>query len=210
MKVLLFWSSGKDSAWTLYQLQKERYPVAALLTTTRPDRIVPFHNVPVSWVRRQAVAASLPLWEVPLPFPTPNAYYEKVILEVLKQAKQQGFTAVAFGDLYLADIRKYREELVRQAGLEPLFPIWIEDSKRSYETAKKMLAAGIKAIVTEVDRNLIPFHPLPQPYDEKWIENLPTEIDPCGERGEFHTFCYGGPMFREELSIPLELSPHEA
>lgn len=202
MKVLLFWSSGKDSTWALYRLRTEGYPVAALLTTTTPDRRIPFHDVSIEWARRQAVAAGLPLWEVPMPFPLPNADYERHILGVLEQARQQGFTAAAFGDLYLEDIRTYREKLVQAVGLEALFPAWIGSPEKSPRLAREMLAAGIRARVVWTDPQKLPAEAPPLEYTLEWIERLPPDVDPCGERGEFHTFCYAAPCFSERVALP--------
>ncbi|MCX7606400.1 MAG: ATP-binding protein [Bacteroidia bacterium] len=204
MKVLLFWSSGKDSAWTLYKLRRKGYPVAALLTTTTPDHRVPFHEVEVGWVRAQAVAASLPLWEVPLPPFCSNAVYEQIVGGVLIQARQQGFTHVAFGDLYLEDIRRYREQLVEKYGLVPLFPIWTGSPLSSGRLARTMLRFGLRAVVTWADPQYFPAFSPGQPFDQAWLQRLPDGVDPCGERGEFHTFCYAGPMFYQSLKLPLK------
>lgn len=201
MKVLLFWSSGKDSAWALHRLRETGYSVAALLTTTTPMRRVPFHDVPVEWVRRQAVAAGLPLWEVPMPFPLSNPDYERYILSVLGQARQQGFSAVAFGDLYLEDIRAYREKLAQAAGMEALFPAWIGSPDKSLELAQEMLDSGIRAKVVWIDPQKLPGATPPIEYTLPWIESLPEGIDPCGERGEFHTFCYQAPCFSEPIAL---------
>lgn len=205
MKVLLFWSSGKDSAWALYRLKKARMPVGALLTVITPGQRVPYHEVPVSYVRRQALAANLPLWVVPLPFPCPNVLYETVVGTALLQAHQQGFTHAAFGDLYLEDLRAYREKLVQAAGLEPLFPIWTGNERASARLARTLLRRGVRAIVTAVDPERLPGLQVPVAYDYVWLRSLPRSIDPCGERGEFHTFCYDGPMFQRPVGLPEEV-----
>lgn len=205
MKVLLFWSSGKDSAWALYRLRRARMPVGALFTVTTPGQRVPYHDVPVSWVRRQAIAANLPLWVVPLPFPSSNALYEAVVGTALLQARQQGFTHVAFGDLYLEDLRAYREKLVRAAGLEPLFPLWLGDRRASARLARTLLRRGLRAVVTAVDSERLPGIKVPAAYDYVWLRSLPKEVDPCGEQGEFHTFCYAGPMFQQPVTLPEEM-----
>lgn len=202
MKVLLFWSGGKDSAWAFYQLRKAGLPVAALVTTATSDHIVPFHGVHVDWVRKQARALDLPLWEVPLPYPCPNDLYESIVGTLLTQARQQGFTHVAFGDLYLEDIRAYREKLVQGAGLQPLFPAWIGKARRSLGLARLMLSRGFRAIVTYTDPLQLP---TPSPgtlYTWEWIKALPPTVDPCGERGEFHTFCFAGPIFEKPICLP--------
>lgn len=201
-KVLLFWSSGKDSAWALYRLRRKGYRMGALLTTTSTDHWVPFHHVPIDWVRAQAVATSLPLWEVPLPYPCSNALYETVIREILTQARQQGFTHVAFGDLYLSDIRAYRERLVQAVGLVPLFPLWTGTSRASLRVARQMLRRGLRAIVTWADPAYFPHFKSGTAFDPWWLRRLPNGVDPCGEKGEFHTFCYAGPMFRQPITLP--------
>ncbi|MEN2992038.1 MAG: ATP-binding protein [Bacteroidia bacterium] len=198
-KVVLFWSTGKDSAWALYRLRKAGWPVELLLTTHRTDGTIPFHNVPVKLAQRQAEAAGLSLHLVSLPFPCPNALYEAVILETLQGLSQEGFGYVAFGDLYLVDIRAYRTALVRRSGLVPLFPAWIGRPVRSKILAHRLLRRGFHAIVCWAEPQFFPDFLPGRPYNRSWLRQLPPKVDPCGERGEFHTFCYQAPVFRHAV-----------
>jgi uncharacterized protein (TIGR00290 family) len=206
-KVLLFWSSGKDSAMAYQRLVAEGFSVAALITTTRPEGYVPFHEVPFSAVVDQARAIGLPLWRLPLPHPCPNTLYESLMSELFRQARQQGFTHVAFGDLFLTDIRAYRAQLVEKCGLKPLFPIWVETSEASPAYVRSVLQSGIRAIITAVDTSRLPADLVGEPYDEAFLERLPPDVDPAGEYGEFHTFVQGAPFFRFSVSLPPPL-PH--
>lgn len=201
MKAILFWSSGKDSAACYLRLRELGYAIHALVTTTRPDGIIPFHEVPITQVRAQALALSTPLWHLPMPFPTPNALYENLVLELLKQAKQQGVTHVVFGDIHLADIRVYRTALVEKAGLIPLFPLWLEDPAQTHALAQSILGKGIKAVITNVDPQILGKKWIGCPYDETFIASLPPDVDPCGEQGEFHTFVYDMPYFSGPISL---------
>ena len=200
-KVLLFWSSGKDSAMAYQRLVAEGFSVAALITTTRPEGRVPFHEVPFRAVVDQARAIGLPLWRLPLPHPCPNTLYESLVGEVLRQARQQGFTHVAFGDLFLTDIRAYRIQLVEKCGLEALFPVWLDAPEASAAYARSVLQTGTRAIVTAVDTSRLPADLVGEPYDEAFLERLPADVDPAGEYGEFHTFVQVAPFFR--FSVPL-------
>jgi uncharacterized protein (TIGR00290 family) len=203
-KVLLAWSSGKDSAWAL-QLLREHGPgeVVGLMTTVNQtnDR-VSMHAVRKQLLEAQARATGLPLLEVPLPEPCSNADYEAAMREALAQARRKGVTAVAFGDLFLQDVRSYREERLRPTGLEALFPLW---QSPTGELARAMLAAGLKARITCVDPKQLDPAFVGRELDAQLLDELPASVDPCGERGEFHTFCYDGPMFREP--IPVAVGP---
>lgn len=201
MKVLLFWSAGKDSAWALYKLRREGYSVAALLTITTPSREVPGHQVPISLVRRQAVAAGLPLWEVPIPPFLSAELRDRLVIGALTQAKHQGFTAVAFGDIHLRSCRAYKEALARQVGLEPLFPLWVEERYHSFALVQEMTTSGLKAVVVAAETNKIPSFRRGMNFSLEWVKSLPPSVDPYGEYGEYHTFCYAGPMFSEEIPL---------
>ncbi|MCS7297069.1 MAG: ATP-binding protein [Bacteroidia bacterium] len=205
--VLLFWSSGKDSAWALSRLRQAGYSVGALLTTCSEEGRVPFHEIPIEWVELQAKAIGIPLWVVPLPFPTSNSCYEEVILRQLQHARQKGFRFVAYGDLYLDDIRAYRERLTEKAGLSPLFPVWTGSPEASHSVASAILQAGIRAYLTWADPHLFPTFRFGTPYTERWIKSLPASVDPCGERGEFHTFCSYSPDFQYEVGPQIGFSP---
>ncbi len=207
-KALLFWSSGKDSAMAYQKLREAGFTVAALVTTTQPDGIIPFHEVPLEAVVNQARAIGLPLWRLPLPHPCPNTLYESLLGELLRQARQQGFTHAAFGDLFLNDIRSYRIQLVEKCGLTPLFPVWIETPETSLPYAHSVIQSGIRAVVTSVDETRLPAHLKGHPYDEAFLSSLPAGIDPAGEYGEFHTFVWDAPFF--SFSVPLSSLPFSA
>jgi uncharacterized protein (TIGR00290 family) len=201
VKVLLSWSSGKDSAWTLHALRDRGIHVAALLTTFNAavDRVA-MHAVRRSLVEAQARSADLPLWNVPIPSPCPNDVYEARMREALSRALAEGFTHVAFGDLFLEDVRRYREERLKDTGLEPMFPLWQIPTDI---LAREMLAAGLGAVLTCVDPKQLDRRFAGRTYDGRLLSELPASVDPCGERGEFHTFCFGGPMFKEPIPITI-------
>jgi uncharacterized protein (TIGR00290 family) len=198
-KVLVAWSSGKDSAWTLHRLlETTDVEVAGLLTTFNQtsDRVA-MHAVRRSLVDAQAEAAGLPLRAVPLPWPCSNADYERIMGQVWQAAEAEGIQAIAFGDLFLADIRAYRERQLSGTGLEPLFPLWHIPTPR---LAREMIAGGLRARLTCVDP-VLPREFAGREFDLELIEDLPSGVDPCGENGEFHTFAYDGPMFRAPIAI---------
>jgi uncharacterized protein (TIGR00290 family) len=200
MKVLLSWSSGKDSAWALHVLRHTPgIEVAALLTTfnSAVDRVA-MHAVRRTLVDAQAEAAGLPLWSVPIPSPCPNEIYEERMREATTRARLEGFTHVAFGDLFLEDVRRYREERLSGTGLDPLFPLW---NIPTPALAREMLAAGLGAALTCVDPKQLDRRFAGRDYDAALLSELPDSVDPCGERGEFHTFCYAGPMFRHPIPV---------
>jgi uncharacterized protein (TIGR00290 family) len=200
MKVLVSWSSGKDSAWTLHVL-RAAHPeaVGALLTTVNAQfGRVSMHGVRRALLRTQAVAAGLPLIEVPLPSPCPNEIYEVRMREALDRARREGFTHVAFGDLFLADVRRYREARLAGTGLDPLFPLW---ARPTAALAREMLAGGLKARVVTVDPAHLDASLVGREFDAAFLDGLPPRVDPCGENGEFHTFAYAGPMFAVPVAI---------
>jgi uncharacterized protein (TIGR00290 family) len=199
-RVLLSWSSGKDSAWALYLLrQQPDVQIGALLTTLNEAAgRVAMHAVRAELVRTQAEAAQLPLWEIPLPWPCSNAEYEARMSAAVTRARSEAFTHVAFGDLFLADVRRYREERLAGSGLDPLFPVW------GYPTdslARDMLREGLRAIVTCTDPRCLSREFAGRDYDTTFLGDLPPGVDPCGERGEFHTFAWDGPMFRTPVAV---------
>jgi uncharacterized protein (TIGR00290 family) len=204
MNVLLSWSSGKDSAWALHVLrQTPSVKVCGLLTTFNEafDRVA-MHAVRRSLVEAQAAAADLPLWPVFIPSPCPNEIYENAMGRAMQEARAAGITHVAFGDLFLEDVRRYREERLAQTGLTPLFPVWNMPTR---ELAREMIAGGIEAILTSIDPRKIDPRFAGRRFDISLLDELPASADPCGERGEFHTFCCRGPMFR----TPIEVEPGE-
>jgi len=200
-RVLLSWSSGKDSAWTLYQLQQDpTVEVVGLLTTFNAafNRSA-IHGVRQQLVRLQAEAAGLPLIEVPLPWPCSNEQYEAVMGSALADAQRQlQMDAIAFGDLFLEDIRRYREEKMQGTGLQLLFPLW---QIPTLQLAAEMIDGGLKAVITCLDPNKLPETLAGHAFDYSLLESLPASVDPCGERGEFHTFAWDGPMFRTPVTI---------
>jgi uncharacterized protein (TIGR00290 family) len=199
-RVLLSWSSGKDSAWALHILrQRPEYELAGLLTTFNQafDRVA-MHGVRRVLVEQQAAAAGLPLWPVPLPWPCSNEQYEAIMSQVCRDAIALGIQCVAFGDLYLEDVRAYRERQLSGTGLEPLFPVW---QLPTPALAREMIASGLKATLTCVDTNKIDASFAGRRFDEALLRDLPPAADPCGENGEFHSFAHAGPMFSHEISV---------
>jgi len=199
-KVLLSWSSGKDSAWTLHVLrQSPDVEVVGLLTTINSHfQRVAMHGTRYELLKMQAAAARLPLWEIPLPWPCSNEVYEQAMAAACTSAVQEGISAIAFGDLFLEDVRRYREDRLRGTGLDPLFPLW---NRNTRELVLEMIDGGLRARIVCVDPAKMPADFAGRDLDHKLIQRLPESVDPCGENGEFHTFAYGGPMFREPIPI---------
>ena len=200
MKILLSWSSGKDSAWALHLLnQTQPGAVAALLTTFNDavDRVA-MHAVRRDVVLAQATAAALPLRIVNIPSPCPNEVYEQRMRDAVAMAITDGFTHVAFGDLFLEDVRRYREERLAGTGLTPLFPCWGIPTR---DLAEQMIASGLRARLTCVDTRVLDAAFVGREFDRRLLADLPAGIDPCGEQGEFHSCVYAGPMFTAPLSI---------
>jgi len=199
MKVLLAWSSGKDSAWTLHVLRQQGVHVGAILTTINQsaDRVA-MHGVRRALLEVQAEAAGVPLWQIPLPWPCTNDDYESRMAEACRRAVAEGFDSVAFGDLFLRDVREYRERQLAGTGLTPIFPVWELPTDR---LARDMIAAGVRARITCVDKQAIDAAFAGREFDDRLLADLPPHADPCGEKGEFHTFAYAGPMFRAPLAI---------
>jgi uncharacterized protein (TIGR00290 family) len=203
-RVLLSWSSGKDSAWTLHVLrQHPDIEVVGLLTTVNTEfQRVAMHSTRLSVLEAQAKAAQLPLWIVPLPWPCSNEIYEARMAEACKRAVDEHVDAIAFGDLFLQDIRAYRETKLKATGLEPLFPLWEIPTDT---LAREMIAGGLRAKLTCVDPKQLPASFAGRDFDAGLLRDFPPEVDPCGERGEFHTCVYAGPMF----AAPLDLEAGE-
>jgi len=199
-KLLLSWSSGKDSAWTLHLLrQRDEHEIIGLLTTVNSafDRVA-MHSTRRRLLELQAEAAGLPLIAVPLPWPCPNAEYERIMRGVCEQAVGQGVQAIAFGDLFLEDIRAYRERQLEGTGLEPVFPLW---QLPTGQLAREMIAGGLRATLVCVDPQKLAPEFAGRAFDEQLLADLPAGVDPCGENGEFHTCVHAGPMFRHEISV---------
>jgi uncharacterized protein (TIGR00290 family) len=202
MKTIVSWSSGKDSAWMVHVLRGRGVEIAALLTTINADaQRVAMHAVRVELLEAQARALGLPLWQVPIPSPCPNDVYERAMAATVTRAVAEGFTHMAFADLFLEDIRRYREARLAGTGLTPLFPLF-DDPSRTPALAREMIAAGLRARITCVDPRQLDRSFAGREFDARLLADLPPAVDPCGERGEFHSFAYDGPMF--DRPIPIE------
>lgn len=199
MKILLSWSTGKDSAWTLHVLRQQGANVAALLTSVNETAgRVSMHGVREEVLRAQADAAGLPLITIPLPWPCSNAIYEQRLRAAVERAVSDGFTHVAFGDLFLEDVRKYREDRLAETGLAPMFPLW---GRPTPALAREMIAGGLRARVTCLDPRVLPRDLIGAEFDETLLARLPANADPCAERGEFHTCATAGPMFSRDIPV---------
>ena len=202
-RVLLSWSSGKDAAWVLHMLRQAwDVEVVGLLTTLSADGDrVAMHAVRRTLLEAQVRAAGLPLLAVPLPWPCSNAEYEEAIARALGEARERwGITHVAFGDLFLEDVRAYRERQMTQVGLTPLFPLWGLPTRA---LARDMIAGGLEARLTCIDPRRLPEALAGRAFDAALLEALPPDVDPCGEAGEFHTFAFAGPMFSHPVPTTL-------
>ncbi|PYV55054.1 MAG: ATP-binding protein [Acidobacteria bacterium] len=200
-RILLSWSSGKDSAWSLHLLRRHaEYEIAGLLTTfNQAANRVAMHAVRRELVEAQADAAGVPLWAVDLPWPCSNADYERIMKAQCEAAVAAGIEAVAFGDLFLTDIRAYREKQLESTALNPVFPVWGLPTR---ELATSMIQAGVRARLTCVDPRQLAPEFAGREFDQQLLADLPSGVDHCGENGEFHTFVYAGPMF--DRAIPVE------
>ncbi len=199
-RVLLSWSSGKDSVWTLHLLrQRPDVQVAALVTTFNSEaNRVAMHAVRRALVEAQADRTGIPLWAVELPWPCSNLEYEARMRAVCQRATAEGIAALAFGDLFLQDIRDYRVRQLQGSGLEPLFPVWQVPTE---QLGRDMIAAGLKAKLTCVDPAKLAKSFAGRDYDQRLLQALPPGIDPCGENGEFHTFVYDAPVFAGPIVV---------
>jgi uncharacterized protein (TIGR00290 family) len=203
-RVLVSWSSGKDCAWALHLLrQQPDIEIVGLVTTINAefDRVA-MHGTRRTILESQAAAAGLPLWKVPLPWPCSNDEYEQRMAEVCKRAVSEHIEAFAFGDLFLRDIRAYREKQLQNTGLELLFPLW---DIPTADLARSMIAGGLRAKLVCVDSQQLDPAFAGRDFDLTLLAELPSSVDPCGERGEFHSCAYDGPMF----SNPVALEPGE-
>jgi uncharacterized protein (TIGR00290 family) len=198
-RVYLSWSSGKDSAWALEVLRAD--PGVELLglvcTVTEAFDRVAMHGVRRALLEEQARAAGLPLRVLPLSYPCSNEHYEAAMRSFVAEVAREGATHLAFGDLFLEDVRRYRESLLAGTGLDPLFPLWGRDTRA---LAAHMTAAGLRAWIVCVDPRQAPREWAGRVYDPAFVAAVPPEVDPCGERGEFHTFAFAGPMFRAPIA----------
>ena len=203
-KCLISWSSGKDSAWMVHVLrQRADVELAGVLTTVNEKyQRVAMHAVRVELLQAQADALGLPLRQIPIPSPCPNEVYERAMAAAVERAVAEGFTHMAFGDLFLEDIRRYREERLAGTGLTPIFPLF---GINTTELARTMVAGGLRARLTCVDPKVLDAGFAGRDFNTSLLDDLPASVDPCGERGEFHSFAYAGPMF----SHPIAIQPGE-
>lgn len=201
-KAWLSWSSGKDSAWALHKMRRRGdVEITALFTTINSAfHRVAMHAVRESLLEAQAAAARLPLIKIPIPSPCPNEVYESAMSEAMAQAKERGVTHIIFGDLFLEDIRKYREENLAKCGLTPIFPLWLKDT---HNLANEMIAAGLRANLACVEPKKLARSFAGRAFDAELLSALPASVDPCGENGEFHTFVHAGPMFSGPIPVQL-------
>jgi uncharacterized protein (TIGR00290 family) len=201
-KALVSWSSGKDSAWALHVLrQTGTHDIVGLVTTinSAADRVA-MHAVRTSLLALQADAVGVPLWTVPIPSPCSNAEYDAAMARIIARAVENDVTAFAFGDLFLADIRSYREARLAGTGLVPLFPLW---QRPTDALAREMLDAGLRATLTCVDPQKLPASFAGRAFGYELLADLPAGVDPCGENGEFHTCVHAGPMFRTDIAVRI-------
>ncbi|KKN60953.1 hypothetical protein LCGC14_0526950 [marine sediment metagenome] len=199
-KVLFSWSGGKDSALALYEIQKDpAYEVVALLTTVTEDYDrVSMHGFRTELLVAQAASLSLPLKQIKISKDATNDDYENRMRESLTQFQNDGVLSVVFGDIFLEDLKKYREDKLAQVDMGAIFPLWKKDTK---ELANKFINTGFKALITCVDTNVLDARFTGRDYDTDLLNDLPAGVDPCGENGEFHTFVYDGPIFKEPLGF---------
>lgn len=201
-RVLLSWSSGKDSAWALHVLRQQAdLEVIGLLSTLNEefDRVA-MHAVRTELLRQQAARAGLPLRLVKLPFPCSNEIYEARMNAMIAETQSEGIEAIAFGDLYLAEVRQYRERMMAGTGITPLFPLW---ERPTAELAEEMIEAGLRAQITCIDPRVLPAALAGREYNREFLAALPDGVDPCGENGEFHSFAFDGPMFSRPVEFKI-------
>jgi uncharacterized protein (TIGR00290 family) len=202
LRAWLAWSSGKDSAWALHTIrQQKEFEIVALLTTVNSMyQRVAMHAVRESLLDLQGAAAGLPLVKVPIPSPCSNEIYEQSMAAAMARARAEDVRHVVFGDLFLEDIRAYRERQLQACGMTPLFPLWRRDTR---QLAGEMLAGGLSAYLSCVDPRKLNRSFAGRRFDAALLRALPANVDPCGENGEFHTFACGGPMFETPISVEV-------
>lgn len=201
-KAMFSWSSGKDSAWALHVMRQDPdIVVAGLFCTINKefDRVA-MHAVRVALLQQQADSIGLPIRLIPIPYPCSNADYAKIMGAFASREKKSGVEHFAFGDLFLEDIREYREKSLSGSGISPIFPIWGMDTR---VLATTMLEAGMRAQITCVDPSQLASEFSGREFDESFLRDLPPAVDPCGENGEFHSFAFNGPMFGHKINFTI-------
>jgi uncharacterized protein (TIGR00290 family) len=201
-RTLLSWSTGKDSAYALYLLRRTPgIRVEGLFTTVnRTHGRVAMHAVSEALLDLQAHAVDLPLRKLEIPYPCSNEIYETVMGTCVYEAKSEGIQCMAFGDVFLEDVRRYREEKLESTGIAPLFPLW---GLETDHMARALLDAGFRMITSCVDPRHVPRDFAGRQFDDSLLKDLPPHVDPCGENGEFHTFVYDGPVFKKPLHVEV-------
>lgn len=199
-KTLMSWSSGKDSAWALYKLQQEpEIDLVGLFCTVNSEfNRVAMHAVRVELLQQQANSIGLPLEIIEIPYPCSNIAYEEIMALFVEKTKKANIEHFAFGDLFLEDVRNYREEKLKSSGITPIFPIWDIPTER---LSREMIDNGLRAVITCVDPKQMPEEFVGKEYNESFLNDIPEGVDPCGENGEFHSFVFDGPMFKEQIEI---------
>lgn len=203
-KTLISWSSGKDSAWALHVLRQDpTIEIVGLFCTVNKmfDRVT-MHGVRSELLKQQAASVGLPLDIIEIPYPCNNDEYVAIMKAFIITAKEKGVECFAFGDLFLEDVRAYREALLQGTGIAPLFPIWGVSTKT---LSRHMVSNGLKAVITCINADQFSQEYAGREYNESFLENIPEGIDPCGENGEFHSFAFDGPMFQ----YPIKVIPGE-
>jgi uncharacterized protein (TIGR00290 family) len=201
-KVLMSWSSGKDSAWALHTLQQnpDVEVVGLFCTINQEFERISMHGIRIELLQKQAESLELPLRMIEIPYPCSNVEYEKIMGDFVEQVKNDGVECFAFGDLFLEDVRNYREEKLKNCGIQPIFPIWGIPTEKLAQT---MLQNSLRTMVICIDSQRLSEDFLGKEFDEDFLNALPATIDPCGENGEFHTFVFDGPMFKSPLNVQL-------
>jgi uncharacterized protein (TIGR00290 family) len=201
-KTLIAWSSGKDSAWALHEVRRDgAYDVVGAVTTvTDTFARVSMHGVREELLRAQLAAAGLAAMIVPIPYPCTNEVYETRMADALAQAKQAGVTHIIFGDLFLTDVRAYREQRLAGTGIAPLFPLW---RRPTDALAREMIGAGVETYLVSVDLRQLGQKFAGRRFDQRLLSELPAGADPCGENGEFHSCVVAGPMFDHQIPVTV-------
>ncbi len=201
-KIVVSWSGGKDSAFALYKLLKsEQYEVDSLLTSvTEGYNRISIHGVRESLLERQAESLGIPLRKMYIPQECSNEIYQNIMNDQLQQLKKEGIETVMFGDIFLEDVRSYREEMIKSQNMKAVFPLW---GQKTDQLIKEFISLGFKTVTTSIDTEKLSNEFLGRVIDETFIRELPEHIDPCGENGEFHTFSFAGPIFKNSVDITI-------
>lgn len=199
-KTVFSWSSGKDSAYALYELiQSDKFDIVGLVTTISSQYgRVSMHGVREELLALQAAALGLPIFKISIPSPCSNEVYEHEMTQMIGTLRGRGITHFGFGDLFLEDIRSYRELKLAGTGMKPIFPLW---RRNTTDLAREMLSSGLKAKLTCVDSRKLSADFAGHEFDEAFLKDIPSTIDPCGENGEFHTFVYESPIFKRPIRV---------